>query len=100
MRQNEDCSPPRTGANPLYRGALLNRWDEALRRGVPGLFVGAPGGFGKTVALVQWLHGRRSGVGWLTLDEHHDHEPRLLPSVTRKPSCPSSVRCSCLIATT
>ena len=83
MRQDEDCSPPRTGANPLYRGALLNRWDEALRRGVPGLFVGAPGGFGKTVALAQWLHGRRSGVGWLTLDEHHDHEPRLVSGLLR-----------------
>ena len=83
MRQGEDFSPPRGGAKQLYRGAILRRLDAAVEEGIRQFYLVAPGGFGKTVVLSQWLHPRRNGVAWLALDEHDNNEERLAARLLR-----------------
>ncbi len=63
---------PPTSRQWLRRDRLMNHLSRAARKGI--VFVSAPGGFGKTVAVAQWLADRRNKVAWLTLDRH-DNEP-------------------------
>jgi LuxR family maltose regulon positive regulatory protein len=78
------ATPLTAGPPPLARyhvarprvGALLDDTDEASL-----VVVCAPAGAGKTAALSEWLAGRHSPAGWVTLDEAHDDPAVFWPAV-------------------
>ena len=66
--------PPSAPAGQwIPRKSVMHALSLAARRGV--VFISAPGGCGKTVALAQWLTGKRNKVAWLSLDRY-DNDPR------------------------
>lgn len=65
-------TPPKLSPHWLRRDRLTALLTRAAERGL--VFISAPAGSGKTVAVAQWLAGQRNKVAWLGLDRY-DNEP-------------------------
>lgn len=74
MIRADEYLPPRPGRELLTRLRVIDALEAATVRG--WTFVSAPAGFGKTVAVAQWLGRWRNRFAWATLDEYDDNEGR------------------------
>ncbi|MGA5541135.1 LuxR C-terminal-related transcriptional regulator [Mycobacterium sp. NPDC051198] len=78
------ATTPSSNPDMLQRGAVASRIDEYLGR-KRAVLVGAPSGFGKTVAVSQWAarrHSERPGsVAWLTLTDRMSDRTDVLRGV-------------------
>ncbi|SDX58535.1 LuxR family transcriptional regulator, maltose regulon positive regulatory protein [Arthrobacter sp. cf158] len=77
---------PRPPLDLLARSRLVAK----LHAATDAVLLCAPAGYGKTVLLSQWLHGRKHNVAWLTADGHHKAElwPAILHALHRCPAIP------------
>ena len=66
--------PPVSSGLWIYRDQVSRAIDRSAARGL--VFVSAPGGSGKTVALAQWLEKFRNKKAWLSLTVA-DNDPRI-----------------------
>jgi LuxR family maltose regulon positive regulatory protein len=67
---------PQTRPNLVPRPRLIERLNQAPRRGHRLTLISAPAGFGKTTLLSAWVAGHKAHrrVGWVSLDED-DNDP-------------------------
>ncbi len=65
-------TPPALSEQWLRRTRLMELLDRAVEHGL--VYVAAPAGSGKTVAVAEWLGRSRNKVAWLALDRY-DNEP-------------------------
>ena len=71
----EKFSPPQVEKGILSRKKLLIALDASENLSdARFVYLNAPGGYGKTVAIAQWLKPLRNKLAWLCLDEH-DNTP-------------------------
>jgi len=64
--------PPAASQLWMPRERLMRKLTQAAGQGL--VFVSAPGGSGKTVAMSQWMARQRNKVAWLSL-LRHDNDP-------------------------
>ena len=69
----EHFLPPRAGKGILLRARVNAILDAAKERGGHWVYVGAPGGFGKSLAVSQWLAPQRNKHAWITLDPYDNN---------------------------
>ena len=74
----EHFLPPRAGKGILPRARVNAILDAAKERGGHWVYVGAPGGFGKSLAVSQWLAPQRNKHAWITLDPYDNNEGRFV----------------------
>ena len=74
----EHFLPPRAGKGILLRARVNAILDAAKERGGHWVYVGAPGGFGKSLAVSQWLAPQRNKHAWITLDPYDNNEGRFV----------------------
>ena len=74
----EHFLPPRAGKGILLRARVNAILDAAKERGGHWVYVGAPGGFGKSLAVSQWLAPQRNKHAWITLDPYDNNESRFV----------------------
>ena len=74
----EHFLPPRAGKGILPRARVNAILDAAKERGGHWVYVGAPGGFGKSLAVSQWLAPQRNKHAWITLDPYDNNESRFV----------------------
>lgn len=60
--------PPLLPSRLVHRQRLIDKLNAS--QDVRFTLVSAPAGFGKTTAVIQWLHETRVNVAWLTLETH------------------------------
>ena len=65
--------PPANSKWWTPRHSLMRKLTQATGRGL--VFVSAPAGSGKTVALAQWMSGQRNKVAWLGLARYDNDAP-------------------------
>lgn len=68
MAENEAFLPPRPVDKNLNRKKVLLILDDAKAKKSHWVYVGAPGGFGKTVSVSQWINAHRNKIAWITLE--------------------------------
>ena len=74
----EHFLPPRAGKGVLPRARVNAILESAKERGGQWIYVGAPGGFGKSLAVSQWLAPQRNKHAWITLDPYDNNEGRFV----------------------
>ncbi|CAM1381281.1 LuxR C-terminal-related transcriptional regulator [Fretibacterium fastidiosum] len=74
----EHFLPPRAGKGVLSRARVNAILEAAKERGGQWIYVGAPGGFGKSLAVSQWLAPQRNKHAWITLDPYDNNEGRFV----------------------
>ena len=74
----EHFLPPRAGKGVLPRARVNAILESAKERGGQWIYVGAPGGFGKSLAISQWLAPQRNKFAWITLDPYDNNESRFV----------------------
>lgn len=67
-------APPRLPAALVSRPSLLARLDEGTATKLT--LISAPGGYGKTTLVAQWLATRREPAAWVALDPSDDDPVR------------------------
>lgn len=80
MSKEERFLPPRAGAGKgvLPRARVNAVLDAAKARGGRWVYAGAPGGFGKSLAVSRWLLPQRNKHAWITLDPYDNNEGRFV----------------------
>ncbi len=66
--------PPTPRHKPVARASIVATLETGLRQGRTLTLVSAPAGYGKSVAVAEWLTNPQSSISWLSLDEA-DNEP-------------------------
>lgn len=74
MGKEEQFLPPRAGRGVLPRARVNVVLDAAKERGGHWVHIGAPGGFGKSLAVSQWLRPQRNKFAWIALDPYDNNE--------------------------
>lgn len=74
MREQEEFRPPEIDGRQVYRQRIASALDEAKGKGGHWVYLSAPGGFGKTVAVSQWLAPQKNKLAWITLNDRDNDE--------------------------
>lgn len=74
----EHFLPPRAGKGIVPRTKVNAILDAAKEREGHWVYVGAPGGYGKSLAVSQWLAPQRNKHAWITLDPYDNDEGRFV----------------------
>ena len=78
MGREERFFPPRVRRGALPRAGVNAILDAARAQGGHWVYIGAPGGFGKSLAVSQWLAPQRNKFAWITLDPYDNNESRFV----------------------
>lgn len=74
MIEQGEFRPPKIDGRQVFRQRIASAMDEAKDKRGHWVYVSAPGGFGKTVAVSQWLIPQKNKLAWITLNERdNDH---------------------------
>ena len=89
MREQEEFRPPEIDGRQVYRQRIASALDEAKDKGGHWVYVSAPGGFGKTVSVSQWLTPQKNKLAWITLNDRDNDKGtfvrRFLGAVSFRP---------------
>nr|WP_321501158.1 LuxR C-terminal-related transcriptional regulator [uncultured Dethiosulfovibrio sp.] len=70
----EEFRPPEIDGKQIYRQRIASALEEAKAKKGHWIYVSAPGGFGKTVAVSQWLKPQKNKLAWLNISERDNDE--------------------------
>lgn len=76
MKLSETFLPPRDGGKRLSRKKVRALLDETKKKAGCWAYIKAPGGFGKTLSVAQWLVPQRNKFAWITLNSN-DNDPEI-----------------------
>ena len=79
--------PPRLSANRVSRPRLIERLQEGFDRCPRLTLVSAPGGYGKSTLVAEWLAERGIRNGWLNLDAEDNDPVRFVTYVVAALRC-------------
>ena len=78
MGREERFFPPRVRRGALPRAGVNAILDAARAQGGHWVHIGAPGGFGKSLAVSQWLAPQRNKFAWITLDPYDNNKSQII----------------------
>ncbi len=74
MKGIDNFCPPEIDGKQIYRQRIVSALEEAKEKKGHWIYLSAPGGFGKTVAVSQWLKPQKNKLAWLNISERDNDE--------------------------